>query len=77
LSARQNPGFVSRLRVARVVNGGTVMTRDIKSAGLAPFFASDSLQNSPRIQLVGNNFCVRESISSIEPTVFTGFFFFS
>jgi hypothetical protein len=47
----------------------------IKSTGLTPCFALASLQNSPRIQLVGNDFCVRESIGSIEPTVFTGFFF--
>jgi hypothetical protein len=60
---------------SQVVNGGTVMSRNIKSTGLTPCFASASLQNSPRIQLVGNDFCVRESIGSIEPTVFTGFFF--
>jgi hypothetical protein len=59
---------------SRVVNGGTVMTRDIKSVGLAPCFALASLQNSPRIQLVGNDFFVQESIGSIEPTVFTSFF---
>jgi hypothetical protein len=50
------------------------MTRNIQSTGSAPCFASASLRNSLRIQLVGNNFCVRESIGSIEPTVFTGFF---
>jgi hypothetical protein len=41
---------------------------------LAPCFALASLRNSPRIQLVGYNFCVQESIGSIEPTAFTGFF---
>jgi hypothetical protein len=61
----------------QVVNGGTVMTRDIKSTGSSPFFALASLQKSPRIRLVGNNFCVQESIGSIEPIVFTGFFWFS
>jgi hypothetical protein len=57
----------------QVVNGGRVLWF-IESAGLAPCFASASLQTSPRIWPVGNVFFVQESIGSIEPALFTGFF---